>query len=158
MHKIFIQYTVDKSLTPTAPTLRRFAKAALTETKKPSALTLRFVTQAEIHEANRDFRHKDKPTNVISFPSDDDIIEGGLTYVGDILLCPLILNEEANAQAKTQEAHYAHLIMHSVLHLLGHDHENESEAERMEAIEIRLLHQFGYDNPYIHPEDKTRHG
>lgn len=148
MHKIFIQSVTDKTLSPTAAKLRHWAKAALTETHHPSSLTLRLVDRDEIHTANREFRDKDKPTNVISFPCDDIEDENGLHYIGDILICPELMNAEAIAHRKSQEAYWAHLVIHSVLHLLGHDHENEPDFARMSAIEIRLLNQLGYPNPY----------
>lgn len=148
MHKIHIQFAVDKTTSPTAAKLRQWAKLALTEIDGDASLTLRLVSSDEIHLANRQFRHKDKPTNVISFPNDAEMGED-TDYLGDILLCPGILNEEAKAQGKTQEAHWAHLVIHSILHLLGHDHHTEAEAKRMETIEIRLLSTLGYTNPYF---------
>ncbi|HEU5281810.1 MAG TPA: rRNA maturation RNase YbeY [Gammaproteobacteria bacterium] len=152
MHKIFIQTVTDKTLSPTAAKLRQWAKAALTETPHASSLTLRLVDLSEIHAANREFRGKDKPTNVISFPCDDIEDENGLHYIGDILICPELMNAEAIAHRKTQEAYWAHLVIHSVLHLLGHDHESEPDFARMSAVETRLLSKLGYPNPY-HSED-----
>lgn len=147
MHNIYIQFATDKKLAPSAAKLRRWAKLALTEIQEPASLTLRLVTPDEIHSANHQFRQKDKPTNVISFPNDEPIEEEN--YIGDIMLCPEILNEEAIAQNKTQDAHWAHLVIHSVLHLLGHDHHTDHEAVKMETIEIRLLKTLGFTNPYF---------
>lgn len=148
MHKIFIQHVTDKTLSPAAAHLRRWAKAALEGINTPSSLTLRLVNTDEIHVANRDFRGKDKPTNVISFPCDDTDDETGLHYLGDILLCPELMNAEAKAYHKPQEAYWAHLVVHSVLHLRGYDHESESDFACMSALEIALLSKLGYPNPY----------
>lgn len=148
MHKIHIQFAVDKTTSPTAAKLRQWAKLALTEIETDVALTLRLVSADEIQAANRQFRHKNKPTNVISFPN-ENTFEEEILYLGDILLCPGVLNHEAKTQGKKQEAHWAHLVIHSVLHLLGHDHHTKTEAKRMEAIEIRLLETLGYTNPYF---------
>ena len=105
-------------------------------------VTIRFAENAEVQKLNSSFRGKDKPTNVLSFPGDGD-------YQGDIILARGIVFEEATAQKKLPLHHTLHLVAHGVLHLLGYDHETETEANHMEAREIAVLQQFGLGNPYV---------
>lgn len=114
-------------------------------------LTVRVVDVNEIHQLNLQYRQKDKPTNVLSFPSE---IPPGLSredmegYIGDIIICADVVEREAVEQHKTSEEHWAHMLVHGCLHLLGYDHINEEEAEEMESLEIKILSQLGYSNPY----------
>lgn len=105
-------------------------------------ITIRFAENAEVQKLNRDFRGKDKPTNVLSFPGDGD-------YQGDIILARGVVFEEATVQKKLPLHHTLHLVAHGVLHLLGYDHETEAEANHMEAREIAVLRKFGLGNPYV---------
>lgn len=110
------------------------------------------VDIAESHELNLQYREKDKPTNVLSFPS--DIPEEMLNLLdaeplGDLVICIPVVLQEATEQQKTPNQHFTHLLVHGVLHLLGYDHEtNETEAEEMEALEIAILKKLGVANPY----------
>ena len=110
------------------------------------------VDLAESHELNLQYREKDKPTNVLSFPS--DIPEEMLNLLdaeplGDLVICIPVVLQEASEQQKTPIDHFTHLLVHGVLHLLGYDHEtSEAEAEEMEALEIEILKKLGIDNPY----------
>lgn len=116
-------------------------------------LTIRFVERDESRQLNRDYRGKDKPTNVLSFPFETPPgIE--LPLLGDLVICHDIVVREAQEQYKSIQAHYAHLVIHGCLHLLGHDHIDDQEAEQMEALERTLLTQFGITDPYrvIDPE------
>ena len=117
--------------------LRRFARAAL---PARAELTLRVVGASESRRLNCKFREKDKPTNVLSFS-----YGGGR---GDVVLCHPVIAKEARAQRKTLRAHYAHLVVHGVLHLRGHDHLRKREAARMERTEIRVLRSLGFGDPY----------
>jgi len=124
------------------PTLTRWVKAALFA---DGELTLRFVDAEEGRALNRTYRSKDYATNVLTFAyaeTEDDPVSG------DIVLCCPIVETEAHEQNKPLEAHYAHLIVHGVLHAQGYDHEEEDEAEEMEALETELLAALGYPNPY----------
>jgi probable rRNA maturation factor len=110
------------------------------------------VDLAESHELNLQYREKDKPTNVLSFPS--DIPEEMLNLLdaeplGDLVICIPVVLQEASEQQKTPIDHFTHLLVHGVLHLLGYDHEtSEAEAEEMEALEIEILKKLGIANPY----------
>jgi probable rRNA maturation factor len=110
-------------------------------------LTLRFVDSEESQSLNNAYRGKDKPTNVLSFPSElPDFIESPL--LGDLVICHDVVSQEALEQNKAINAHYQHLIIHGVLHLLGFDHIKEADADVMEAHEITLLDKLGIDDPY----------
>lgn len=106
-----------------------------------SELSIAFVDDARIQELNRQFRHKDKPTNVLSFPMERMML-------GDIVLARETITREAEAQGKEFEHHLTHLIIHGFLHLLGYEHETDKDAFEMETIEIAALGQLGIDNPY----------
>lgn len=110
------------------------------------------VDNAQSHELNLEYRQKDKPTNVLSFTS--DIPEEVLPLLeawpmGDLVICIPVVLQEAIDQDKTPIAHFTHLLVHGVLHLMGYDHEtSEADAEEMEALEIEILAKLGFDNPY----------
>ncbi len=124
--------------------IRPACEAAFAEAgAEPSGeLSVLLTDDAQIHALNRDFRGKDKPTNVLSFPQDMP----GL--FGDVILARETLEREASEQGKTFEHHVAHMLVHGVLHLLGFDHLEDAEAETMEALEVRALARLGIDNPY----------
>lgn len=111
-------------------------------------LTIRIVDGEEGRELNHVYRHKDYATNVLSFPS--ELPEGllDIPLLGDLVICAPIVAKEAKEQQKSLEGHWAHLVTHGCLHLLGFDHETADQANEMEAIEIQLLTQQGYHNPY----------
>ncbi len=96
---------------------------------------------------NREYRGADKPTNVLSFPSELPPLDGILT-LGDLVLCPSVVNREAAQQGKEPEHHWAHMLVHGTLHLLGYDHIDDDTAERMESLEIQLLSAAGIPDPY----------
>ena len=119
-------------------------------------VSLLFCDDARIRELNRDFRGQDKPTNVLSFPSPDP--PETARFIGDIAVACQTVAREAQEQGKTLEQHCRHMIVHGFLHLLGYDHEDEAEAEAMEAMEIRILRRLGVDNPYRDDEHKEALG
>ena len=127
----------------TRPKLRRWVQAALFA---PAELTIRFVDAAEGQALNRDYRDKDYATNVLTFAYTED--QEAIVTEADIILCTDVLEREAAEQGKTVLAHTAHLIVHGVLHAQGYDHENEEEAQEMEAIETDILAKLGLPNPY----------
>lgn len=135
----------DKAWPDLAPLIRPAVEAALAEVDDPTRgeLSVVLTDEAQIKALNRDYRDKDKPTNVLSFPMPP---ETGL--MGDVILARETLVREADEQNKTFEHHFTHLLIHGVLHLQGFDHQNDQEAEDMEACEIAALASLGIDNPY----------
>lgn len=125
------------------PLLRKTVQAALFF---PAELTLRFVNAEEGQGLNRDYRGKDYATNVLTFAYTEDV-DAEVTQA-DIILCTDVLQKEAAEQNKTVLEHAQHLIVHGVLHAQGYDHENDEEAEEMEALEIEILAGLGLSNPY----------
>ena len=113
---------------------------------KDKPVNLSFISKKAIKELNSEFLKKDKPTNVLSFPST------GLSFsdeiLGDIAICPEIIKKEAAIQNKEEQDHLSHLIIHSLLHLAGYDHQEATSAEQMESLEIRALKKIGIANPY----------
>ncbi len=118
------------------------------EEREFGEVTLRLVSAEEMQSLNRTYRDKDKLTNVLSFPVEDEIrtLHG---LLGDVVICPVVVDREAEEQNKQRDAHYAHLVIHGVLHLLGYDHIEESDATEMEALETRTLATLGISDPYI---------
>jgi len=135
-----VQYAVAEARAPTRPRLRRWAKVAL---EHDCAVTLRIVGAAEGRRLNREFRGRDYATNVLTFVYGHDPVTSG-----DIALCAPVIAREAREQGKTPEAHWAHLVVHGMLHLQGHDHEKARAARRMEALETRIVMELGYPDPY----------
>lgn len=129
---------------PSAPSLRAFARAALP--KRFGELTIRIVDEDESRALNRDYRGKDKPTNVLSFDGDAAMSAQGV--LGDLVICAPVVAREAVEQKKTLREHWAHMVVHGCLHLQGYDHEIEPDARRMEAREIRILKSLGFPDPY----------
>ena len=111
--------------------------------------TIRVVGNDEGQELNRTYRHKDKPTNVLSFTYDESDPEAENHYIGDIVLCFPVVEIESKQQGKLLENHYSHLVVHGILHLCGYDHEEMAEAEKMEQLEIEILAKLGIENPYL---------
>ena len=142
-----VQYAVTVDGIPEEDTLRQWVLQVLPEHKKDSELTIRVVDEAEITALNRQYRGKDGATNVLSFPY--EAIPGVATdLLGDIVICAPVVASEAVAQDKPLEAHWAHMVIHGVLHLLDYDHHQDAEAHKMEARETELLDGLGYSNPY----------
>lgn len=145
-------YTVDiqvacdpKDSTPSMDQLRRYTHHVLTHVTQRAEIGLRIVTPLESQQLNTQYRHQAKPTNVLSFCYSDD----PKTHLeGDLILCASVIALQAQQQQKSLSAHWAHLITHGVLHLVGFDHESDTDAYCMEQQEIQLLAQLGFANPY----------
>ncbi len=149
MYEIIVQRVVQAKSLPTTAKLKRWATGVLKNKLDRAELTIRIVDKNEITELNSTYRHKNKPTNVLSFPFDmPPELTDETPILGDIIICADVIAEEADAQEKTLEAHWAHMVVHGTLHLLGFDHENDADAEVMEAEEIKILQTFGFNNPY----------
>jgi probable rRNA maturation factor len=117
-------------------------------------VSLQFLSSSEMAAVNGEFRGRPQPTNCLSFPAPVQAWPGRRRPLGDILLCPPQIQAEAQAQGKALRDHYRHLLIHSALHLLGHDHQEEGEALIMEALETRLLAQLGVADPYRTQSDE----
>lgn len=133
---------------PSTAQLQQWVDSALINNAQNVELTIRIVEQAESQQLNYQYRNKDKPTNVLSFPFEvPESIE--LNLLGDLVICSDIVEQEAKAQSKPLNAHWAHMVIHGCLHLLGYDHIKEDEAQEMEAREIDILSKLGFNNPYL---------
>ncbi len=110
------------------------------------SFNLAFLTKAEIQDMNKRFAGKNKPTNVLSFPSNEALTEE--RFLGDIAICSELIVEEAISQGKETQDHLIHIFVHGVLHLLGFDHEEHSSAQQMESLEIKILKKIGVADPY----------
>ena len=128
-------------LRPYCKTVREACEAALTSQRKKGEITVVLADDAFVKNLNRDFRGKNKPTNVLSFPGDG--------HLGDIVLAFETIEREASEQGKSFKAHAQHLLVHGTLHLLGHDHMKDEEARHMEETEVKILKKLGVANPYL---------
>lgn len=145
-----IDLQINTKLLPNTPTesdVSLWVTAVLSKFMTSAELTIRIVNNDEIQQLNRTFRHKDAPTNVISFPFDSDI-ELDVPLLGDLIIAQSVVEQEAVEQNKPIKAHWAHMVVHGCLHLLGYDHVEDQEADEMESLEIELLAQLGFANPY----------
>lgn len=149
MHQIIIQYATDKTDVPKATLLKKWTKEALNTQAQDYEVTIRIVDETEMSELNSQFRHKKGPTNVLSFPFETPTgVDLEQPILGDIVICAPVVFQEAQAQGKSIPAHFAHLVVHGVFHLLGHDHVEADEAAKMEALEVNILKSLGFSNPY----------
>ncbi len=115
--------------------------------QQDAEITVRIVEPAEIQQLNRDYRKQDKTTNILSFPFEAP--EGvELNLLGDLVICAEVVEFEAKQQEKQIQQHWAHMVIHGILHLLSYDHINEDDAQQMESLEIELLASLGYADPY----------
>lgn len=135
-----VQFAATADVLPTRPEVRKWVRAT-----RPGAaqVTVRFVDAAEGRRLNAQYRGKDYPTNVLTFPYGRDPV-----LAGDLVLCLPVVQREAAEQGKPPAAHFAHLIVHGMLHLQGYDHENGAEADIMERKERDILEQLGFPDPY----------
>ena len=121
-----------------------------TDPGRGAEVSVRIVDEAEMRALNREYRDQDKPTNVLAFPAGDAgfALPGQIPLLGDIVVCAGVVAREADEQGKPLEHHWAHMLVHGTLHLLGYDHVGEEQAGAMEAIERRILDEFGIADPY----------
>lgn len=142
-----VSYGLPRKGLPSAAAFTRWVEAAVARRRKPTEVSIHVVDANEGRELNLRYRHKDYATNVLSFCADLPAeIEHPL--LGDVILCAPVIELEAQAQGKPIMDHWAHLTIHGVLHLLGHDHETIAEAREMEALERQILDSIGIPDPY----------
>lgn len=138
---------------PSKHTLKKWVCCGLAETLKDVEITIRFVTEEESHDLNARYRNQSKPTNILSFNYDNDVMPHAL--LGDLVLCGPVILREAHDEHKSVEFHLAHLIIHGVLHLQGYDHQTDHDACAMETKEIALLADLQFPNPYNYHQEKS---
>ena len=133
---------------PTEEQIVQWATAAVQPEGDEVEMTVSIVDEAESHELNLTYRGKDRPTNVLSFPFEcPDEVE--LPLLGDLVICRQVVEREAAEQEKPLMAHWAHMVVHGSLHLLGYDHIEDDEAEDMESLETQIMQGLGFDDPYL---------
>jgi probable rRNA maturation factor len=151
---IDIQHACDAPLPFSDETIKHWVTLTLLPHKNSAELTLRFVDAPEMTELNHTYRKQNKVTNVLAFPSSYPAeIELDYPLLGDVIICPSVLLDESQQLETPLEAHWAHIVIHGVLHLLGYDHIIESDALIMRPLEIDVLAKLGFDNPYKTEED-----
>ena len=142
-----IQRVIEVPDLPPTLQFQAWVEAALQGRRDQAELVIRIVDRDESRSLNSRYRGKDRPTNVLSFPSElPPEVESGL--LGDLVICAPLVVEEARLQDKPLSDHWAHLVVHGVLHLLGYDHEQEREADEMEGLEVEILARQGIPDPY----------
>lgn len=144
-----LQMATSAAVCPAESDIRRWAEAALAALRPDEhELCVRLVDEDESATLNERYRGKPGPTNVLSFPFEPPPGMDDCALLGDLVVCVGVFEREAGEQHKSVEAHFAHMIVHGVLHLLGHDHLEEAEATEMEALETHILAGLGFANPY----------
>ncbi len=146
-HKVEVQSASDTA-SPRPVLLRRWARAALDGIGETGSLCIRLVDSNEMADLNARYRHKQGPTNVLSFEADVVAPDSGERLLGDVVICAPVVTAEAQLQHKSTADHFAHLVVHGVLHLCGYDHETAEEAQVMERTEVAILSGLGIDDPY----------
>lgn len=146
---IDIQNATDYSLPVNEELLSKWALLALRDHQKEAELTIRIVSSEEMCDLNNTYRKQNKTTNVLAFPTAlPDSIQLEYPLLGDVIICPEVLLEESKQLNKSLEEHWSLIVIHGTLHLLGYDHIEEQDANIMQGIEIKLLAELGYANPY----------
>lgn len=148
---IDLQVASESNSLPSEEQLTAWATAAVRDERDEAEISIRIVDAEEGQELNNQWRQKGYATNVLSFPSDLPE-ELGLPLLGDLVICAPVVEREADEQQKTLTSHWAHMVIHGTLHLLGYDHIEDDEAEAMEALETRIMKSLAFNDPY---EDKT---
>jgi probable rRNA maturation factor len=149
-----VTYAATRPWTPSRAEFLRWARETVTgelalarARAKRIVLSVRVVGAAKSRSLNARYRHKNRPTNVLSFGG-AGALPDGQNFLGELVICAPVVAREARAQGKSARAHWAHLTVHGVLHLLGFDHERSAEARKMAAQEIQILDRLGFSNPY----------
>ncbi|MCK5262281.1 MAG: rRNA maturation RNase YbeY [Gammaproteobacteria bacterium] len=144
--ELSISEGVEEAALPSEEKLQHWAQSSYLGNEEVIA-SLQIVGSDEMQDLNKNYRGKDKPTNVLSFPMElpDEV---DINILGDLALCDEVIESEAKQQGKSLEAHWAHMVVHGMLHLQGYDHIEDNEAETMEAKEIEIMKELGFENPY----------
>jgi probable rRNA maturation factor len=152
MLELDLQVASEAADLPSEAQFRSWCELALRQRSADSELTIRLVDEAEGRELNSTYRQRDYATNVLSFPADvpDEMLD--IPLLGDLVICAPVVAREALEQNKPLLAHWAHMVIHGCLHLLGYDHIEDEEAEEMEALERELLAELGHADPYADHE------
>ncbi|ARU87211.1 rRNA maturation RNase YbeY [Pseudomonas sp. M30-35] len=152
MVELDLQIASNASDLPSEAQFTQWCEVALRQRTADSELTIRLVDEAEGLELNHTYRQREYATNVLSFPADvpDEMLD--IPLLGDLVICAPVVAREAIEQEKSLTAHWAHLVIHGCLHLLGYDHIEDAEAEEMEALERTLLAELGHPDPYADDE------
>jgi probable rRNA maturation factor len=133
---------------PSLEDIQLWLSSVVTKFQPQAEVTVRIVDEQESHQLNHDYRGKDKPTNVLSFPFE---APPGMEIdlLGDLIICRQVVEREAIEQNKPLMAHWAHMVVHGSLHLLGYDHIEDDEAEEMESLETEIMQGMGFEDPYL---------
>ena len=151
---VSVSYGLPRTGIPSAASFRRWAAAACEGRIMKADLAIRLVDNKEGLSLNRHYRGKDYATNVLSFPAElPPGVDMPMPLLGDLVICAPVVAREAAEQGKELGAHYAHLTVHGILHLLGLDHDDDREAEAMEQLEREILAGLGYEDPYAEPAE-----
>ncbi|CCN46425.1 putative metallopeptidase [Vibrio nigripulchritudo MADA3029] len=147
--KLDLQLAVEnENGLPSEAQLNEWLTKTVSQFQKDAEVTIRIVDEEESHQLNHEYRGKDKPTNVLSFPFEAPPgIE--MNLLGDLIICKQVVELEAKEQEKTVLAHWAHMVVHGSLHLLGYDHIEDEEAEEMESLETEIMQSMGFEDPYL---------
>ena len=146
--QVEVIYSISRKDNPSEESFKKWVKAAMGERKKSGSVVINIIDEVEMTTLNNTYRKKNKPTNVLSFPSQlPEPFRGD--ELGDIAICASVVEREAIEQKKEPTAHWAHMVVHGVLHLLGYDHESEEDAIKMERIETDILNEMGFKDPFL---------
>jgi len=146
MVSVDLQNDENLAKVPEPRLFRQWIEASLITAYDQLEQTIRVVGEPESRALNLQFRDIDRSTNVLAFPSENDYLE--YACLGDLVICEPVVIKEARQQAKTAEQHWAHMVVHGMLHLQGYSHDEDAGAEEMEALEVKILSTLGYSNPY----------
>ena len=147
-YRIDVEVNSSSTKIPSLENIEHWISTALhSDELNQAEVSVYIVDESESQELNSQYRGKNKPTNVLSFPADipDEV---GVPLLGDLVVCAPVVEREAQEQGKSLDAHWAHMLVHGTLHLLGYDHINDGEADVMEALETRLITQLHFPAPY----------
>ena len=146
--QVDVLYGIPKKDCPSVMSFKKWITAAVGDRQTQAGFVIKIVDENEMIHLNHSYRHKNKATNVLSFPSQlPEPFKGD--HLGDIAICAAVVEKEALDQKKESESHWAHMVVHGVLHLLGYDHEIEEDAIKMEALETEILHSLGFSDPFF---------